>query len=62
MYLIQIGWGGMDQISLTQDRDHWRTLVNKVMNNHVPLTAVNSLSSCTTGGLSRRAQLHRVMP
>jgi hypothetical protein len=28
----EIGWGGIDWIYQTQDRDHLRTLVNKVMN------------------------------
>jgi hypothetical protein len=28
----EIGWGGMDWIDLTQDRDQWRALVNTVMN------------------------------
>jgi hypothetical protein len=30
--LREIGWGGMDWIDLAQDRDHWRALVNTVMN------------------------------
>jgi hypothetical protein len=34
--LREIGWAGMDWIDLTQDRDHWRTLVNMVMNLRVP--------------------------
>jgi hypothetical protein len=48
----------MDWIDLTQDRDQWRTLVNKVMNIQVPQNAVKLLSNCTTGGFSRRVQLH----
>jgi hypothetical protein len=32
MDLREIGWGGMDWIHLTQDRDQWRALVNMVMN------------------------------
>jgi hypothetical protein len=32
MDLRKIGWGGMDWIDLAQDRDHWRALVNTVMN------------------------------
>jgi hypothetical protein len=36
MYLREIGWGGMDWITLAQDRDQWRALVNMVMNLQVP--------------------------
>jgi hypothetical protein len=32
----EIGWDGMDWIDLVQDRDHWRALVNTVMNLRVP--------------------------
>jgi hypothetical protein len=32
MDLREIGWGGMDWIDLTQDRDQWRALVNIIMN------------------------------
>jgi hypothetical protein len=28
MYLREMGWGGMGQIDLAQDRDQWRTLVS----------------------------------
>jgi hypothetical protein len=28
----EIGWDGMDWIDLAQDRDHWRAVVNTVMN------------------------------
>jgi hypothetical protein len=51
MDLKEIGWDGMDWIHLAQDRDQWRALVNTVMN-------LEFLSSRTTGGFSRRAQLH----
>jgi hypothetical protein len=34
--LREIGWDGMDWIDLAQDRDHWRALVNTVMNFRVP--------------------------
>jgi hypothetical protein len=34
--LIEMGWSGMDWIDLTQNRDQWRTLVNKVINLRVP--------------------------
>jgi hypothetical protein len=36
MDLREIGWGGMDWIDLTQNRDQWRALVNTVMNFQVP--------------------------
>jgi hypothetical protein len=32
MDLREIGWGGVDWIDLARDRDHWRALVNTVMN------------------------------
>jgi hypothetical protein len=36
MDLREIGWGGMDWIDLVQERDHWRALMNTVMNLRVP--------------------------
>jgi hypothetical protein len=36
MDLGEIGWGGMDWIDLSQDRDQWKALVNMVMNLQVP--------------------------
>jgi hypothetical protein len=36
MDLLEIGWGGVDWITLAQDRDKWRALLNAVMNLRVP--------------------------
>jgi hypothetical protein len=36
MDLRDIGCDGMDWIDLAQERDHWRALVNTVMNLRVP--------------------------
>jgi hypothetical protein len=36
MDLREIGWGSMDWIDLTQDRDQWIALVNMVMNLRIP--------------------------
>jgi hypothetical protein len=47
----------MDWINLAQDRDQWRAVVNTVMNLQVLYVGI-SLNRCTTGGFSRRAQLH----
>jgi hypothetical protein len=36
MDLREIGRNGVDWVDLAQDRDHWRALVNTVMNIRVP--------------------------
>jgi hypothetical protein len=58
MDLREIGWGSVDWIDLTQDRDQWRALVNTEMNLRVPKNALKFLSNCTIGGFSRRVRLH----
>jgi hypothetical protein len=58
MDLVEAGWGDVDWIGLTEDRDGWRALVNAVMNFRVPQNA-RKLPSCqTTGGLSSGVQIH----
>jgi hypothetical protein len=59
--LGEIGWGGTDWIDLAQDRDQWKALVNMGMNLQAPKkNAGKFLSSCTTGGLLRSAQIQVV--
>jgi hypothetical protein len=36
MDLREIGWGGMDRMDPSQDRDQWKALVNTVVNLQVP--------------------------
>jgi hypothetical protein len=60
MDLREVGWDGTDWIDLAQNRGQWRAPVNIVMNLRVPINAGKLLSSCTTSGFSRRAQLHEV--
>jgi hypothetical protein len=36
MDLGEIGWGGMDWMSLAQDRDQWKALANETMKLQVP--------------------------
>jgi hypothetical protein len=50
----------MNWIDLAQDKHQWRALVNTVINLWVPYNTGKFLSSCTTGGFSKRAQLHEV--
>jgi hypothetical protein len=57
MELREIGCGGMDWTDLLQDSGQCKALVRTVMNLRVPYHAEKSLSSYTTGGFSRRAQL-----
>jgi hypothetical protein len=51
----------MNWIDLAQDRDQWRGLVNTVMKLQVPQNAGKFLSSCTTGGFSRRFRYRKLL-
>jgi hypothetical protein len=55
-----IAWGDVDRIDLAQKRDKWRALLNMVVNLLVSYNVGEFLSSCITGGISKRAQLHGV--
>jgi hypothetical protein len=60
MDLRKTGQGDMHWSHLAQDTYLWRALVNMVMNFPVPKNDMKFFSSCTTGGFSKRAQLHGV--
>jgi hypothetical protein len=45
MGLREIGWGGMDCVDLTEDRDQLRALVNAIMNIRVSLYIGEFLNS-----------------
>jgi hypothetical protein len=60
MDLRERNWSCMDWFYLAQDRDQWSALVNTVLNLQVAQNIGKSLSSCTTGVFSRRAQIHVV--
>jgi hypothetical protein len=36
MYIGEVGWGDVDWIGLSQDKNRWRALVNSVLNLRVP--------------------------
>jgi hypothetical protein len=59
-WIREIGRSGMDWIELAQDADQRRAVVNTVMSLRVAYNFGKFLNSCTTGGFSRRAQLHVV--
>jgi hypothetical protein len=57
--LREVGWGGMEWIQLAQDRSVDGSC--EYGNEHLGSINVGKfLSSCITGGFSRRAQLHEV--
>jgi hypothetical protein len=45
MYVIEIGWEGVDWIPLAQKRVKWWTVVNAVINLRVPQKVGNFLTS-----------------
>lgn len=49
----------MTWIHVAQDADHWRTLVNTVMNLQIPYSNGNVLSGWASDGFSR-SELHAV--
>jgi hypothetical protein len=60
MDLGEIESCGVDWIDLVQGMDQREAVGNTVMNLRVPYYVAKFLSSCTTGGRSRRAHLHAV--
>jgi hypothetical protein len=60
MDLGEVGWGDVDWIGLSQDRNRWRTVVNSVLNHWVPCNAGKLSSGLTPSGLSSSSQLHTV--
>jgi hypothetical protein len=59
--LGEIAWDGVDWINLIEKRDQRTSLAKTVTKLWIPQNTGKFLSSCTTGGLSRRAQFHRVI-
>jgi hypothetical protein len=59
MALLEMGWGGMDWIGLTQDRNKWRALVNVAIKLRVSRNAGKLSSGYTNAGLPSSAHLHR---
>jgi hypothetical protein len=57
----ETGWGSMDWIDLSHDRDQWRSLVNMITNPKVPQNAVKFLSGCTIFYFFRRVKLHELV-
>jgi hypothetical protein len=56
----EVEWVCTHWVGLAQTKDQWRVFVSTVMKFQVSLNAGKFFNSCTTGGLSRRAQLHGV--
>jgi hypothetical protein len=60
MDLGEVGWGDVDWIGLSKDRNRCRALVNSVLNFRVRRSAGKLSSDLTSSGLSGSAQLHIV--
>jgi hypothetical protein len=58
MDLREISWGGMQWICVAQGSGHLEGSCERIMYFLVPRNAEKFLSSCRTGGLSRRARLN----
>jgi len=53
-------WEGANWISVAQDRDQFRDLVNKILKLWVPYKTGNFLTSWATISFSRRTPVHEV--
>jgi hypothetical protein len=60
MDLREIGWEDAEWIHLAYGKDHWRALVNMVMNLWVPWKVRNFLTTWVAIYFSRRTMLHEV--
>jgi len=56
MDLQEVGCGGIDWISLAQDSDRWRAIMNAVTNLRVPPNVGDFLTSCKPVSFSRRTR------
>jgi hypothetical protein len=53
MDIRETGWGGVEWINGTQDRDQWNAIANTIINLRVSLNFGKFLSNYVTGGFSR---------
>jgi hypothetical protein len=60
MELGEVGWGDVDWIGLSEDKNRWRALVNSVLILRVPWNAGKLSGGLASNGLSSSVQLHRV--